>query len=227
MYLINTEQREHLKLLRENSPEVAIEICKVTLDYMNNGSNTNKFQAIATKLNTTTAALQDAINALIMLQLNSIKTNVTEDEFSQIEQTGFTKEHISILWQFVTSKKEYVRNVLDQISLVEYRFRDLEWRLEGRVASRSLIQQSIPFITIKFHLDSEKVDENKSPLGLIEQPIVTKSNSDDSQQQQPHSRKKEVVFQTDPNNLIYIINVLEKTLQEARTHRVRNVVKNL
>lgn len=150
---------------------------------------------------------------------------MSEEDFAQIEQTGFTKEHISILWQFVTSKKDYVRNVLDQIGLVEYRFRDLEWRLEGRVSSRSLIQQSIPFITIKFHLDSQKVDENKSPLGLIEQPIVT--DSDDSQQPHQNSRKKEVIFQTDPNNLLYIINVLEKTLQEARTHRVRNIVKNL
>lgn len=100
---------------------------------------------------------------------------------------------------------------MEQLSLVEYRFRDLEWRLEGRVSSRSLIQQSIPFITIKFHLDSENVNENKCPLdGEIQQ-----------------SRKKEIIFQTDPNNLLYIINVLEKTLQEARTHRVRNVVKHL
>lgn len=65
---------------------------------MNNGTNSNKFQAVASnftypnryfaptqcnfflfnlgKINTTTSALQDAINALIMLQLNSIKTHV-------------------------------------------------------------------------------------------------------------------------------------------------------
>lgn len=142
---------------------------------------------------------------------------VSEEDFAQIEQTGFTKDQISVLWQFVTSKGEFVRNVLDQLSLVEYRFRDLEWRLEGRVASRSLIHQSIPFITIKFHLDSETVNENKCPL------VATNDRTKDKQQ----SRKKEIIFQTDPNNLLYIINVLEKTLQEARTHRVRNIVKNL
>lgn len=139
-----------------------------------------------------------------------------------IEQTGFTREQISVLWQFVTSKGDFVRNVLDQLSLVEYRFRDLEWRLEGRVSSRSLIQQSIPFITIKIHLDSEKVNENKHPLGMLEQTDTPKSDGDAR-----HSRKKEIIFQTDPNNLLYIINVLEKTLQEARAHRVRNIVKNL
>lgn len=141
---------------------------------------------------------------------------VSEEDFAQIERTGFTKEQISVLWQFVTSKGDFIRNVLDQLSLAEYRFRDLEWRFEGRIASRSLMQQSIPLITIKFHLDSETVNENKCPL-------VDRSNDENTQS----SRKKEVIFQTDPNNLLYIINVLEKTLQEARTHRVRNIVKNI
>lgn len=137
--------------------------------------------------------IQDAIGALVMLQLNAIKKNVSEKDFAQIEQMGFTKEQISILWQFVTSKRDFMCNVLDRIDVVENRFRDLEWRLECRISSRSLLNQSIPVITIKFHLDSQK----------------------------------EVIFQTDPNNLIYIINVLEKTLQEARAHRIRNIVKNL
>lgn len=175
----------------------------------------------AGKLNTTPSALQDTIGALVMLQLNSIKRNVSEEDFSQIEQIGFTKEQISILWQFVTSKREFMENVLDQIDIVEYRFRDLDWRLEGRIATRSLLNQSIPFISIKFHLDSEKVNENKDPLSNT----AVMGTRPDSEVQR--SRKKEVIFQTDPNNLIYIINVLEKTLQEARVHRIRNIVKNL
>lgn len=146
-------------------------------------------------------------------------SQVSEEDFAQIERTGFTKDQISVLWQFVTSKGDFVRNVLDQLSLVEYRFRDLEWRLEGRIATRSLLHQSIPIVTIKFHLDSETVNENKCPL-------VARSNQSNAGSVQC-SRKKEVIFQTDPNNLLYIINVLEKTLQEARTHRVRNIVKNL
>lgn len=173
------------------------------------------------KLNATPALIQDAIGALVMLQLNAIKKNVSEEDFSQIEQMGFTKEQISILWQFVTSKRDFMCNVLDQIDIVENRFRDLEWRLECRISSRSLLNQSIPFITIKFHLDTEKVNENKDPLAHSQS--VSKIDNNDNRRR----RKKEVIFQTDPNNLIYIINVLEKTLQEARAHRIRNIVKNL
>lgn len=68
------------------------------------------------------------------------------------------------------------------------------------------------------------MDENKIPLNVIEQSSTTKSDGDLPQQS---SRKKEIILQTDPNNLLYIINVLEKTLLEARTHRARNIVKNL
>lgn len=150
---------------------------------------------------------------------------VSEEDFGLISQCGFNPEQISILWQFVTNKKHFVQNILDQISLVEYRFRELEWRLEARVASRSLLNQSVPLITLKFHLDSEAVNENKTPLAAIES---SDKKTDTSQQiDSLHSRKKQVLFQTDPTNLLYIINTLEKALQEARTYRVRNVVKNL
>lgn len=115
-----------------------------------------------------------------------------------------------------------MRNILNHMSIVEYRFRDLDWRLEGRIASRSLLNQSIPFITIKFHLDSENMDENKIPL-CNSLNATTTTNEIESK----INRRRQIIFQTDPNNLLYIINVLERTLHEARTHRVRNIIKNL
>lgn len=148
---------------------------------------------------------------------------VSEEDFEIIEQMGFTKEHIQILWQFVTSKKDQTRNILDEISIVEYRFRDLDWRLEGRIASRCLHNQAIPFITIKFHLDCDSVSENKTPINTLD--ACNKEDSGDIVCNTP--RRRQVIFQTDPNNLLHIINVLERTLNEARMHRVRNIVKNL
>lgn len=136
---------------------------------------------------------------------------------------GFTKEHIQILWQFVTSKKDLTRNILDEISIVEYRFRDLDWRLEGRVASRSLHSQAIPFITIKLHLDCDGVSENKTPTN----PLDGCNKDDGSVIACNTPRRRQVILQTDPNNLLHIISVLERTLNEARTHRVRNIVKNV
>lgn len=120
----------------------------------------------------------------------------------------------------MTSKRDFTQNILDEVSIVEYRFRDLDWRLEGRVASRSLHNQSIPFITIKLHLECDGISEYKTPI------VPTTDKKDENVIACPQ-RQRKVVLQTDPNNLLHIINILERALNEARTHRVRNVVKNL
>lgn len=137
-------------------------------------------------------------------------------------KTGFNAEQISILWQFVSSKRDMVGNILKHYDVQDFRFRELDWRLEARIASRSLLYQSIPIITIKLHLDSETIDENKQTIYGIEgeqtagdaRPVTVR-------------HKREIIVQTDPNNLVYIIEVLEKALEEAKTHRIRNLIKAL
>lgn len=130
---------------------------------------------------------------------------------------GFTAEQISILWQFVSSKREFVSNILRNYGIRDYRFRELDWRLAARIASRSLLSQTIPIITIKLHLDTETINENKQTVyGVVDDGDRTSNN---------WSKKKEVIVQIDPNNLLYIIDVLERALDEAKSHRVRNLSK--
>lgn len=58
---------------------------------------------------------------------------------------GFSAEHTSILWQFITSKRDFIGNILKHYNVTDLRFRDLEWRLEARV---SLIKQNKMYINI-------------------------------------------------------------------------------
>lgn len=133
----------------------------------------------------------------------------------------FTPEQISIIWQFVTSKRDAMKNLLNQFGLHEFRFRDLEWRLEARVSSRCLYTQAIPFISIKLYLDTESINEYKSCLASIDEQTTNGTASTACARQ-----KKQILFQTDPNNLINMIAILEKALDEAKTRRVRNIVKS-
>lgn len=98
----------------------------------------------------------------------------------------------------------------------------MDWRLEARIASRSLLSQSIPIITIKLHLDIETINENKETIYGNE---IDSSANDDKIKE--NRKKKEIIVQTDPNNLLYIIDVLEKALEQSKTHRVRNLEKAL
>lgn len=146
---------------------------------------------------------------------------MSEEDFTNANtNTGFNAEQISILWQFVENKRSSITNALKNYGIHEYRFRELDWRLEARIASRSLLSQAIPIITIKLHLDPEITNEYKHTIyendgGTATEPPAKRHN------------KKEIILQTDPNNLVYIIDVLEKALDESKTHRVRNLVKAL
>lgn len=225
---------------------MSIEICKLTLDYLNNGPNRKKYQLAATKYNTTPDILEDAMKALVMLLINSAKSNVSlpsstvhqlvefqtepilifqvsEEEFINATDTGFNAEQMSILWQFVSSKRNLVSNILKNYGIQEYRFRELDWRLEARIASRSLLSQAIPIITIKLHLDTETTNENKQTIYGIEEKLAVPNEPS----VQHRGNRKEVIVQTDPNNLLYIIDVLEMALEESKTHRLRNLVKTL
>lgn len=101
-----------------------------------------------------------------------------------------------------------MENILKQNNTKDLRFRELEWRMEAKIASRSLLHQAVPIITIKLHLDSETINERKLKLHSDQQRT-----------------KKEVLLQTDPNNLVHIIEVLEQALIESKTHRTRNFIK--
>lgn len=81
---------------------VSIDVCKLALDYLSNGPNPKKYQAASgktretnpllwididswfsvflAKYNTTPDILEDAIKALVMLLINSAKSNVSAQQ---------------------------------------------------------------------------------------------------------------------------------------------------
>lgn len=111
-----------------------------------------------------------------------------------------------------------VENILKHSNDSELHFRDLEWRLEAKVASRSMHKQATPVIAMKLHLDSEVVNEHKEKL---------LQNGDAPKEEciEPSTRR-EMLLQTDPTSLIHLIQVLEQALIDSKTHRVRNFVKS-
>ncbi|EAT40957.1 AAEL007357-PA [Aedes aegypti] len=213
-HLIKQEQDKHLKFVLDQSEEVLIEFCKLAIEYINSGINEKKCSIAAKKLDTTFETIKTCVEALVCLLIDSSKLHITEEEFLTLRSLQFTDGQIAILWQFVSSKRSLVENILKHSSDSELHFRDLEWRLEAKVASRSMVKQATPIIAMKLHLDSEVVNEHKEKL-----------QSSDGEPSKQNTRK-EVLLQTDPTSLVHLIQVLEQALIDSKTHRVRNFVKS-
>lgn len=124
---------------------------------------------------------------------------------------GFSEDQIEILSQFIQKQQDVVRKLLtaDHSAL---HFRDLEWRLETRVASRCLHEQMTPLVTVKLHLDTETINENKDKLLTKEAASVPSSGS---------GTQRQVVMQIDPGSLRGIIESLDEAILESKSHRTR------
>ncbi|XP_055639750.1 COMM domain-containing protein 2 [Toxorhynchites rutilus septentrionalis] len=217
-YLIKQEQDKHLKLVLNQPEEVLIEFCKLAIEYINNGINEKKCAIASKKLETTIETVKSCVEALVCLLIGCTKLHITEEDFSSLRTLNFADSQIEILWQFVSSKRNLVENVLRHSNDSELHYRDLEWRVEAIVASRSLLKQATPVIAMKLHLDGEIVNEHKEKIGQIDATEESKNKV--------QNNRKEVLLQTDPTSLIHLIQVLEQALIDSKTHRVRNFVKS-
>ncbi|XP_062563047.1 COMM domain-containing protein 2 [Armigeres subalbatus] len=215
-HLIKQGQDKHLKFVLGQPEEVLIEFCKLAIEYISNGINEKKCSVAAKKLDTTFDTIKSCVEALVCLLIDCTKLHITEEQFQTLSTLQFTDGQIAILWQFISSKRNLVENILKHSPDSELHFRDLEWRLEAKVASRSLNKQATPIIAMKLHLDSEVVNEHKECL----------QSSELVEPDERSATRKEVLLQTDPTSLVHLIQVLEQALIDSKTHRVRNFVKS-
>ncbi|XP_050082114.1 COMM domain-containing protein 2 [Anopheles aquasalis] len=222
--LIRNEQGKQLAFLLTQPDEVLIEFCKFAIEYIGAGINEKKCTVAAKKLGTTYEIVRSALEALVALLIDSTKLAVSERDFTTSLQSldGINEKQIEILWQFVISKRNLVDNIMRASCQDELYFRDLEWRIEGRIASRARHTQATPIIKMKFHLDTECVSEYREKLDSTPLPVTEEEHT--NEQKAPVTRRQ-VLAETNPVMLQYMIQVLEKALIEARTRRVRNYVK--
>jgi len=144
----------------------------------------------------------EATSALIKLFLDTKRMKLSEKDFqTQLAALGLTADKIELCWKFLDEESTINKFITSD----ELRFRDLEWRLEATVATRSLHNAPPePKIVMKLHLDSEKSLDNRDKLN--------------------QATTKTVLMETDASSLLHIIDQLEQVLAESKSHRIRNFI---
>ncbi|XP_072767878.1 COMM domain-containing protein 2-like isoform X2 [Anoplolepis gracilipes] len=172
------------------------DFCKLALDYLQKGPNVKVYNAAAQKLNVDLNAIKNSVEGLVNLLLESCKHKLSAEDFrDSVIALGFTEEKETILSKLYSVKKDEISNILGEIGFKLPEYHDMEWRFEVQTASRSLLKQVAPLITLDLSL--------KNP-----------DNSDEIEH---------ILLQTDSTNLLHITQELEEALQESRSLHIRRI----
>ncbi|KAH8314994.1 hypothetical protein KR059_000266 [Drosophila kikkawai] len=225
---LSQQQRDHLTLLQRPASDV-VELCKLAFDYLINGPNPSRYETMAKKYieSCSPEAVQRAVEALISLLISvttRVSVNTSAHMQSVLRQTfpELSSDVLEVLEQFVTSKRNFVEGSIKSANIRAYRLVNLNWRLEVRTASRSLLDQCTVCIVMKLYLHTEPKNENRELLSVdlsdrSEQELAT-------MEEDGRRHRKDVIVQTDISSLVHMIKTLEDALAESKTRRVRNIV---
>ncbi|XP_023209716.1 COMM domain-containing protein 2-like [Centruroides sculpturatus] len=197
LLVLDDQHKEHLKFLNNLDSAVMREFCKLSIEFLQKGSNPKLYQTAAQKLRVDAEMVQHAIEGIMYLITEAVKMGLSDlelkDSMISIDLPEIIQEEIM---QFHSSRRNDVRKELSGLSTAYPHYHNLKWRLDVQLATRSLRHQTTPLIMLKLELiQDEKV--------------------------------KSFLLQIDPVNLIHMTEVLDQALKESKLQHCRRIMRHI
>ncbi|KAG0710140.1 COMM domain-containing protein 2 [Chionoecetes opilio] len=200
------ELRAKLSFLVTQDTPVVREFCRLATQYFRQEVKPRVFTSAATKLGAQPSQVEDAVQALVFLLIRCSQGNTTTTELHTLATSlGLNDDAAKVLVATYTDSEAEVKDYVKTLGVKTPQYKNLEWRFDILVGSRSLHHLAEPLLTLQLSLDTG------SP----------------SKEGREDEACESLVLQTDPNNLLHITSVLEEALHEARTHHSRRVQRYL
>ncbi|XP_035734888.1 COMM domain-containing protein 2-like [Vespa mandarinia] len=166
---LRPDHKKHVLFLIEQTPQVLQDFCKLALDYLQKGPNMKLYYAAAQKLEVEVDVIKNSVEGLINLLLESCNHKLSNEDFrDSIIALGFSEENEAILSKLYITKNKEISNILSATGFKIPEYHDLEWRFEVQTASRTLLKQVSPLITLDLTL---KNNENMEHILLQTDPV--------------------------------------------------------
>ncbi|KAK6633251.1 hypothetical protein RUM44_003852 [Polyplax serrata] len=152
--IILEDHKNDLKFLQDKPPGIIVDFCKLASNLINKGCNMKLYNAAAQKLKVEVKQIQTSVEGLAYLFLEAAKYNLDKESFKRV---ALGLELPQICCEQIFEEYLGIKNTLEQslpeLGIQHYQFKNLEWRFETQVSSRSMIKQNEPRILMQFNFE--------------------------------------------------------------------------
>ncbi|XP_050433055.1 COMM domain-containing protein 2-like [Adelges cooleyi] len=190
--------RSSFQLLARQPENVVKDFLRLAKEFMDKGPNPTIYHKATEKLDIQEEQVVSIVKSICLMCVQSCKRKLSDEEIKEsLMEYGFDAAKLEMIILFIESVKPHVLDILTSSAFDFPHFKELEWRFETDVASRSFLQQTVPVITLQ--LDLMKTNSNYESLFL----------------------------QTNPSNLVRIKETLEAALKQNQTQWIRKIRRKL
>ncbi|KAK6196403.1 hypothetical protein SNE40_001635 [Patella caerulea] len=172
LLVLEDEHKKHLSFLPSVDIAVVKEFCRISMEFIRKGTNPKVYTSAAQKLGVEADQVQNGVEGLMYLLTESSKLMLNQVDYQDsIIVLGFSEDLREMLLQLYKENRKEVRTILSEISMDLPHYRNLEWRFDVQLASRSLRRQTTPLILFKLHTESYGEQESHilqtDPVNLV------------------------------------------------------------
>eukprot|EP00036_Acanthoecidae_sp_10tr_P010887 CAMPEP_0182925368 /NCGR_PEP_ID=MMETSP0105_2-20130417/9376_1 /TAXON_ID=81532 ORGANISM="Acanthoeca-like sp., Strain 10tr" /NCGR_SAMPLE_ID=MMETSP0105_2 /ASSEMBLY_ACC=CAM_ASM_000205 /LENGTH=201 /DNA_ID=CAMNT_0025063215 /DNA_START=41 /DNA_END=646 /DNA_ORIENTATION=- len=196
LLVLSAEHKAHLRLLAEVDEEAVLEFGRLALDFVLKGTNTKVYSAAGKKLGVSAADVRNGVQGLMFLFTESSKLRMTQMDFNDtVMILGFPQGLHSLLLALFNEHCETIRRVAGHMTMSLPTYKDLKWRIDAQIASRTLRQSVEPTVVLQI----DTLDENSDAASIT--------------------------LQTDPTTLAHMTAQLEAALKAVKMSHYRRITR--
>jgi len=152
--ILDDSHKADLQFLREQSPDVVNEFVNISLEFLRKGSNPKLYLGAAKSLGVDVGQVEAVVEGIAQLFSEASRLMVSEQDFlATLLVLGFSTSLNGQLKELYLLQRPEIRTIQRQLSVGLPHYRNLDWRLEVQLASRTLHNQLEPTFTLCFHTE--------------------------------------------------------------------------